>query len=353
MVIPHEKYMQRAIDLAKLGSGFVSPNPMVGCVIVHNDVIIGEGWHKKFGGPHAEVNALNSVTNKTLLKESTVYVTLEPCSHYGKTPPCANTLIEYGVKQVVIGVTDPNPLVSGNGIKLLHGAGIDVITDILKHECLNLNKRFITYITQKRPYVILKWAESIDGFIAPDKETLSESKFEKQKQISGPTVQKLTHFWRTQEDAFMVGTNTALIDNPKLNARAWNGRNPIRVVLDLNNRLPQTLHVFDGTQPTFIFVYDTYKTESTLNVVYLPIGKEEDLLKQLLNVLYQQNIQSLVVEGGTQLLQTFIDNNIWDEAIVIKAEHELKQGIKAPVIVGKTHQSYFIDNNIISHILPQ
>jgi len=344
--------MQRAIDLAKLGAGFVSPNPMVGCVIVHNDVIIGEGWHKKFGGPHAEINALNSVTNKTLLKESTVYVTLEPCSHYGKTPPCSNALIEHGVKQVVVGVTDPNPLVSGNGIKLLLNAGIDVTTDVLKHECLDLNKRFITYITQKRPYVILKWAESDDGFISPDNEQLSESEFKKQKQISGPTVQKLTHLWRTQEDAFMIGTNTALVDNPKLNARAWNGRNPARVVVDLNNRLPKSLHIFDGSQPTFVFVYDTYKTESALNIIYLPISKDEDIIKQLLKALYQQNIQSLVVEGGTQLLQTFIDNNMWDEAIIIKAEHELKQGVKAPTILGKTNQYYLMDNNTISHLLP-
>jgi diaminohydroxyphosphoribosylaminopyrimidine deaminase/5-amino-6-(5-phosphoribosylamino)uracil reductase len=244
-------------------------------------------------------------------------------------------------------------LVSGKGIKLLLNAGIEVITDVLMHECLDLNKRFITNVNKKRPYVILKWAESKDGFIAPDKLELSESEYKKQKQISGPTVQKLTHLWRTQEDAFMVGTNTALIDNPRLNARAWIGRNPTRVVLDLNNRLPKTLHVFDGIQPTFVFVYDVHKTESTLNIIYLPISKDEDLIKQLLSALYQHNIQSLVIEGGSKLLQTFIDQNSWDEAILIKAQHNLLSGIKAPILKGITKQILSIDNNQISFITPQ
>jgi len=345
--------MQRAIELAKLGAGYVSPNPMVGCVIVHNDSIIGEGWHQKFGGPHAEVNALNSVKDRSLLNESTVYVTLEPCSHFGKTPPCANALIEHNVKRVVVGMTDPNPLVSGNGIKLLRNAGIEVITDALKNECAELNKRFITFITKKRPYVILKWAESGDDFIAPDMDQLSPVEFEKQKQISGPTIQKLTHFWRTQEDAFMVGTNTAVVDNPKLNARAWIGRNPVRVVLDLNNRLPKTLHVFDGKQPTFIFVWDEYQTDSTLNVIYLPLNKNKNLVNQILEALYQHNIQSLVVEGGSKLLQTFIDHNNWDEAIIIKAKHNLLSGIKAPILKGKIQQISTIDHNQISFITPQ
>ena len=342
--------MQRAIELAKLGVGSVSPNPQVGCVIVHNNIIIGEGWHQKFGGPHAEIQALNSVTNKWLLKESTVYVTLEPCSHFGKTPPCANALIEHGIKQVVIGITDPNPLVSGKGIKLLNDAGINVITDLLKNECADLNKRYITYINQKRPYVILKWAQTNDGFIAPDKNELSDTEFEKQKQISAATVQKITHRWRTQEDAFMVGTNTALIDNPKLSARHWQGRNPKRVVLDLNNRLSKSLCLFDGTQPTFVFVYEENQTESTYNMTYIPITRKKDLVPQILTELYKQKIQSLVIEGGAQILQTFIDSNVWDEAIIIKAPHQLTQGIKAPTLVGKTKESFLIENNIISRI---
>ncbi len=342
--------MQRAIELAKLGVGSVSPNPQVGCVIVHNNIIIGEGWHQKFGGPHAEIQALNSVTNKWLLKESTVYVTLEPCSHFGKTPPCANALIEHGIKQVVIGITDPNPLVSGKGIKLLNDAGINVITDLLKNECANSNKRYITYINQKRPYVILKWAQTNDGFIAPDKNELSDTEFEKQKQISAATVQKITHRWRTQEDAFMVGTNTALIDNPKLSARHWQGRNPKRVVLDLNNRLSKSLCLFDGTQPTFVFVYEENQTESTYNMTYIPITRKKDLVPQILTELYKQKIQSLVIEGGAQILQTFIDSNVWDEAIIIKAPHQLTQGIKAPTLVGKTKESFLIENNIISRI---
>jgi diaminohydroxyphosphoribosylaminopyrimidine deaminase/5-amino-6-(5-phosphoribosylamino)uracil reductase len=349
-VIPDEKYMQRAIELAKLGVGSVSPNPQVGCVIVHNNIIIGEGWHQKFGGPHAEIHALNSVTNKWLLKESTFYVTLEPCSHFGKTPPCANALIEHGIKQVVIGITDPNPLVSGKGIKLLNDAGINVITDLLKNECADLNKRYITYINQKRPYVILKWAQTNDGFIAPDKNELSDTEFEKQKQISAATVQKITHRWRTQEDAFMVGTNTALIDNPKLSARHWQGRNPKRVVLDLNNRLSKSLCLFDGTQPTFVFVYEENQTESTYNMTYIPITRKKDLVPQILTELYKQQIQSLVIEGGAQILQTFIDSNVWDEAIIIKAPHQLTQGVKAPTLVGKTKESFLIENNIISRI---
>ncbi len=342
--------MQRAIELAKLGVGSVSPNPQVGCVIVHNNIIIGEGWHQKFGGPHAEIHALNSVTNKWLLKESTFYVTLEPCSHFGKTPPCANALIEHGIKQVVIGITDPNPLVSGKGIKLLNDAGINVITDLLKNECADLNKRYITYINQKRPYVILKWAQTNDGFIAPDKNELSDTEFEKQKQISAATVQKITHRWRTQEDAFMVGTNTALIDNPKLSARHWQGRNPKRVVLDLNNRLSKSLCLFDGTQPTFVFVYEENQTESTYNMTYIPITRKKDLVPQILTELYKQQIQSLVIEGGAQILQTFIDSNVWDEAIIIKAPHQLTQGVKAPTLVGKTKESFLIENNIISRI---
>ncbi len=342
--------MQRAIELAKLGVGSVSPNPQVGCVIVHNNKIIGEGWHQKFGGPHAEIHALNSVTNKLLLEESTVYVTLEPCSHLGKTPPCVHALIEHGVKQVVIGITDPNPLVSGKGIKLLNDAGIAVITDILKNECTDLNKRYLTYINQKRPYVILKWAQTNDDFIAPDKNRLCETEFEKQKQISSTTVQKITHKWRTQEDAFMVGTNTALFDNPKLNARYWQGRNPKRVVLDLNNTLPKSLQLFDGTQPTFIFVYEEHQTESTHNITYISISSKKNLVPQILTGLYKQQIQSLVIEGGAQILQTFIDSNIWDEAIIIKAPHQLTNGTKAPILVGKTQESFFIDNNVISLI---
>jgi diaminohydroxyphosphoribosylaminopyrimidine deaminase/5-amino-6-(5-phosphoribosylamino)uracil reductase len=349
-VIPDEKYMQRAIELAKLGIGSVSPNPQVGCVIVHNNKIIGEGWHQEFGGPHAEINALNSVTNKKLLKESTLYVTLEPCSHFGKTPPCAQALIDHGIKKVVIGISDPNPIVSGKGMKLLNDAGIEVVTDILKNECADLNKRYFTYINEKRPYVILKWAQTNDGFIAPDKNELSETEFENQKQISATTVQKITHMWRTHEDAFMVGTNTALVDNPKLNVRHWQGRNPKRVVLDLNNRLPKSLHLFDSTQPTFVFVYEEHQTESTHNITYIPISSTKNLVTQILTELYKHHIQSLVIEGGSQILQTFIDSNVWDEAIIIEAPHQLTKGIKAPTLVGKNNDSFLIDNNIITRI---
>jgi diaminohydroxyphosphoribosylaminopyrimidine deaminase/5-amino-6-(5-phosphoribosylamino)uracil reductase len=235
-------------------------------------------------------------------------------------------------------------------MKLLNDAGIDVITDILKIECTDLNKRYITYINQKRPYVILKWAQTNDGFIAPDKNELSEIEFEKHKQISAKTVQKITHMWRTQEDAFMVGTNTALVDNPKLNVRHWQGRNPKRVVLDLNNRLPKSLNLFDGTQPTFVFVYEEHQTESTHNITYIPISSTKNLVPQILTELYKHHIQSLVIEGGTQILQTFIDSNVWDEAIIIEAPHQLIKGIKAPTLVGKNNDSLIIENNIITRI---
>lgn len=344
--------MQRAIDIAQLGAGNVAPNPMVGCVIVHNDTIIGEGWHQKFGEAHAEINALNSVVNKDLISQSTVYVTLEPCSHYGKTPPCANALIKHGVKKVVIGFTDPNPLVSGNGIKLLRESGIEVITDILVDACAELNKRFITYITQKRPYIILKWAQSNDGFIAPDRQTLTADEFEKKRHITGLTTQKITHLWRTYEAAIMVGTNTIITDNPKLNARAWHGPNPIRITIDLKNRLPKSLHIFDGTQPTIIFNYTQNLNPSTQNITYLPIDKNLPLVPQILNALYLQNIQSVIIEGGTQLLETFIENNNWDEAQILTSPKQLNNGVKAPAITGNLTHKFASNLNSISILKP-
>lgn len=293
--------MLRALQLAEIGRGSVSPNPMVGCVIVHNDVIIGEGWHKKYGDWHAEVNAVKSVKDKTLLAEATAYVTLEPCSHFGKTPPCADLLVKHQLKKVVICNYDPFPLVAGKGIQKLLDAGIEVVTGVLEQKGRQLNARFFTVVEKNRPYIILKWAETADGFIAGEN-------FEQIK-ISNALSHKLSHKWRSEEDAIMVGTNTALHDNPRLNVREWTGRNPVRIVIDRSNRLPKDLHLLDDSVKTLIlsdpFAWEEYQKEK---------------------------IQSIIVEGGTQLLQSFIDAELFDEIRVFRSQKQLKKGILAPVL---------------------
>lgn len=293
--------MLRALQLAEIGRGIVSPNPMVGCVIVHNGQIIGEGWHKKYGDWHAEVNAVNAIEDKSLLSAATVYVTLEPCSHFGKTPPCADLLVKHQVKKVVICNFDPNPLVAGKGIEKLQNAGIEVITGILEEDGRKLNTRFFMVIEKNRPYIILKWAETADGFIAGEN-------FEQVK-ISNALSHKLSHKWRSEEDAIMVGTNTALHDNPRLNVREWTGRNPIRIVVDRNERLPKNLHLFDNSIKTITISDPTQLDE-----------------------LQNQKIQSVIVEGGTKLLQSFIDAQLFDEIRVFRSQKQLKKGISAPIL---------------------
>jgi diaminohydroxyphosphoribosylaminopyrimidine deaminase/5-amino-6-(5-phosphoribosylamino)uracil reductase len=246
----HHKYLQRCIELARLGIGYVSPNPMVGAVIVHNDIIIGEGYHQKYGQAHAEVNAVNDALNRhnnaeELLRESTIYVSLEPCAHYGKTPPCSDLIIKHHIPTVVIGCRDQFAQVNGRGIEKLQEAGIDVITGIMEQECFELNKRFFTRIQKQRPYIILKWAQTQDGFFAPDDGT--------QYWITGPESRKLVHKWRSEEDAILVGKNTALIDNPQLNVREWEGRSPKRVLIDRRLELSKDLHVFDQLVETLVF----------------------------------------------------------------------------------------------------
>ena len=253
--------MRRALELAENGRGQVSPNPLVGCVIEHHGKIIGEGWHQKYGEAHAEVNAVNSVKDKSLLKEACVYVSLEPCAHFGKTPPCADLLVENQVKKVVICNTDPNPLVAGKGIVKLREAGIEVETGILEKEGLELNKRFFHYLEKKRPYIILKWAETADGFIA-------RKNFDS-KWISNTLSRKLVHKWRTEEDAILVGTNTALYDNPQLNARDWTGNNPVRIVIDRHLKLPADLHLFDEQIPTIC--YNLIKNRNSGNVTFVKV----------------------------------------------------------------------------------
>jgi diaminohydroxyphosphoribosylaminopyrimidine deaminase / 5-amino-6-(5-phosphoribosylamino)uracil reductase len=293
--------MLRALQLAEIGRGTVSPNPMVGCVIVHNDVIIGEGWHKKYGDWHAEVNAVNSVKDKTLLAEATAYVTLEPCSHFGKTPPCADLLVNHQLKKVVICNNDPFLLVAGKGIQKLLDAGIEVVTGVLEEKGRQLNARFFTVVEKNRPYIILKWAETADCFIAGED-------FEQIK-ISNALSHRLSHKWRSEEDAIMVGTNTALHDNPRLNVREWTGRNPVRIVIDRNKRLPKNLHLFDDSVKTLIlsdpFAWEEYQKEK---------------------------LQSIIIEGGTQLLQSFIEAELFDEIRVFRSQKQLKKGILAPVL---------------------
>lgn len=327
--------MFRALELATLGRGHVSPNPMVGCVIVHeaedgnkqvSPRIIGEGWHQRYGEAHAERNAILSVRPEDthLLPESTAYVTLEPCSHYGKQPPCADLLIENRIKRVVCCNDDPNPLVAGQGFTRLRAAGIIVETGLLAEQGRQLNARFFTFIEQKRPYIILKWAETADGFIGRNDGQAVK--------ISGDLAHRLVHRWRSEEDAILVGTNTARNDNPRLNVRLWPGKNPVRVVFDRHLSLSSDLHVFDGSQETIVFHQIEPETISERpNVIH----SFAHSLNHALKTLYQRSIQSVLVEGGTTLLQSFIDADLWDEMRVFRSPMMLNGGIKAPAVRGK------------------
>ncbi|MDQ3395795.1 MAG: bifunctional diaminohydroxyphosphoribosylaminopyrimidine deaminase/5-amino-6-(5-phosphoribosylamino)uracil reductase RibD [Bacteroidota bacterium] len=312
------------MELAALGAGKVSPNPMVGCVIVHNDTIIGEGWHQIYGGPHAEVNAVNSVKNKSLLQESTVYVNLEPCSHFGKTPPCADLLIKNRVKRVVVSNLDYNPVVSGRGMAKLREAGIVVEDGLHSAEGKILNKRFFTFHTEKRPYVILKWAETADGFIA-------RKDFDS-KWISNELSRKMVHKWRSEEDAILVGANTAFYDNPQLNVRDWSGKNPLRLVMDRYLRLSGNLNLFSDSGRTI--VYNLLKNEEQGNTIFVKV-EEQNLLINILEDLYSRNILSVIVEGGAQILNQFMLQNLWDEARVFKSSASFGSGIEAPRIKGE------------------
>ncbi len=319
-----ELFMRRALDLALLGAGSVSPNPLVGCVIVHDDLIIGEGWHKAYGGPHAEVNAVESVEKKNLLSESTVYVNLEPCSHHGKTPPCADMLVAHRVKKVVIANIDSNELVAGKGIRRLRDSGVEVVTGVLEKEGREFNKRFFTFVEKKRPYIILKWAETSDGFVA-------RSDYES-KWISNIYSRQLVHRWRSEEDAVLVGTLTAKHDNPSLNVREWSGRNPIRIVIDRSVTLDKSLNLFDGSQPTLC--YNLIRNEQLPNLVFIKLGKE-NFLQDLILDLHKRRIQSLIIEGGSKTIDFFIQHNLWDEVRVFRSEKVFGDGIPAPVIKGK------------------
>ena len=319
-----EKYMRRCIELAKNGLCNVAPNPMVGAVIVCDGCIIGEGYHVRCGEAHAEVNAIRSVKDESLLKRSTIYVSLEPCSHYGKTPPCADLIIEKQIPRIVIGCRDPFSKVAGRGIQKLQNAGREVIVGVLEEECLHLIRRFITFNTLRRPFITLKWAESADRFI--DIERIDGNPV----LLSSPLTSMLVHKKRAENTAIMVGRRTALLDNPSLTVRNWYGRNPIRIVLDRNLSLPNDLQIFNGEVPTLVFTEKEHPEEKSVS--YITIDFAHNPLNQIMEELYQRNIQSLLVEGGSQLLQSFIDNELWDEAYIEKCPKRLYSGVKAPEI---------------------
>ena len=321
----HEIYINRCIQLAKNGLGTTYPNPLVGSVIVYEGKIIGEGWHKKTGEPHAEVNAINSVKDKSLLSKATIYVSLEPCSHYGKTPPCSDLIIKYNIPNVVIGTVDPNPKVAGKGIKKLLEKGIKVTVGVLENECCQLNKRFFTFHNKKRPYIILKWAESADGFIAPLTKEKKEPVW-----LTNEFSRQLVHKWRSEEQAILVGTNTVLEDNPKLNVRDWTGNNPVRIVLDRTGKISNDFFVLDNKFKTII-ITEQENTASTKNCIYERVIFDGQLIEKIGSILWKNNLQSVIIEGGTTTLETFIKANLWDEVRVFKSAVELKNGIKAPV----------------------
>ena len=339
-----EKYIRRCIELAKNGLGTTYPNPMVGSVIVYDGKIIGEGWHKKAGEPHAEVNAINSVKDKSLLQKATIYVSLEPCSHFGKTPPCCNLIIENKIPNVVIGTVDSNVKVAGNGIKKLIEAGIQVNVGVLEKECNDLNKRFFTFHEKKRPYIILKWAQSQDGFIAP-----SEKLEKKPVWITNPYSRQMVHKWRSEEQAILVGTQTVIDDNPKLDTRDWAGDNPIRLALDQNNRIPENSQILNNQVKTILFS----KSKTAVikeNTTFECIDFQKNVAKQIVESLYEHQIQSVIIEGGSQTLQTFIDAKLWDEARVFIGNIHFTNGKKAPQLVSKEAEKRYIgaDELIIS-----
>ena len=333
--------MKKCLELATKGMGYVSPNPMVGCVIVFNNQIIGEGYHKKYGTAHAEINAIENVKDKSLLKKSTLYVNLEPCVHFGKTPPCTNLIIESEIPKVVIGCRDSYSEVSGKGIEKMQNIGIEVIVGVLEKESRELNKRFFTFHEKKRPYIILKWAESKDGFMAPLNQkkpfwmTSSESK-------------KLVHKWRAEEEAILIGRITAKKDNPSLTVREVAGNNPIRIIIDKNLTLSGDLNLFNSEAKTIIL--NAIKSEETRTNQFIRIDFNY-LIENILEELHKQNIQSVIVEGGSKTLQSFIDVTMWDEARIFTANKELKDGVKAPIIEGKILSAAKIDTDFLKIIV--
>jgi diaminohydroxyphosphoribosylaminopyrimidine deaminase / 5-amino-6-(5-phosphoribosylamino)uracil reductase len=346
-VADNETYMQRCLELAQNGLGKVAPNPMVGCVIVHKNTIIAEGFHNLFGGPHAEINALDSVKNREILPDCTLYVNLEPCCHYGKTPPCTDRIIAEGLGKVVIGMKDPFAKVAGNGIKALQNAGIIVESGILEADCLLLNRRFVRFHSSFRPYVILKWAQTPDGFIDKERES-------SEPQINWITDEKtriLVHKWRTEEQAVMIGGNTARKDDPRLTARDWIGRDPVRIVIDHDGSLDTSLHVFDEDAGAETIVFTSaHKTfgKHTRTVITDFSG---NALPFIFKTLYENNIQSVIIEGGKQLLTSVIETGLWDEARIFIGNRYFFKGVEAPKITGKVYSIEHIGQDTLTTMI--
>lgn len=325
----HETYIKRCLQIAKNGLGTTRPNPMVGAVIVHNDLIIAEGYTSAYGGNHAEVNAINAVKDKSLLTKCTLYVTLEPCSHFGKTPPCSDLIVKHKIPNVVIGCIDDNPEVAGKGIAKLKASGCNVTVGVLEAECKAHHKRFFTFHNKKRPYIILKWAETADGFMAPIKKDEKKPVW-----ITNKYSRQLVHKWRAEEQAILAGTNTVIEDNPSLTVRDWSGENPIRVVLDRTSKLNSDYSIFNDEA-------------KTIRVTNKDIDFEKPIAIQIADVLFKQNINSIIIEGGSQTLQTFIDENLWDEARVFTGNTSFKTGIKAPELIGNLISESQIKNDLL------
>ncbi|WP_460219213.1 bifunctional diaminohydroxyphosphoribosylaminopyrimidine deaminase/5-amino-6-(5-phosphoribosylamino)uracil reductase RibD [Psychroserpens sp. MEBiC05023] len=326
----HETYMTRCLEIAKYGLGFTAPNPMVGAVIVHANQIIGEGYTSSYGGSHAEVNAINSVKNKALLNEATLYVTLEPCSHFGKTPPCSDLIIKHHIPEAVIGCIDDNPKVAGKGIKKLQTAGCNVTVGVLESECKSHHKRFFTFHNKKRPYIILKWAETSDGFIAPKSKNKKEPVW-----ITNEFSRQLVHKWRAEEQAILVGTNTVIEDNPSLTVRDWTGQQPTRVVIDKINKLSKDHSIFNVHAETISL------TENDLDF-------NQPLAKQIASFLHSKGINSIIIEGGSKTIQTFINENLWDEARVFTGTSVFNNGIKGPKFQGQLISEDHILNDTLN-----
>jgi len=369
--------MLRALELAEFGKGKVSPNPMVGCVIVHKDKITGEGWHRSFGSSHAEVNAINSVHDKSSLPNSTIYINLEPCAHIGKTPPCTDLIIEKKIKNIVLANLDPNPLVSGKGVEQLKAAGCIIQTGVLEDKGYELNKNYFTFHNKKRPFIILKWAETKDGFIARDplhntnfpmvagvstrdtgqvetpdsivyRPGIRNATKDADRWISNKLSRMLVHKWRAEEDAIMIGTNTAKYDDPKLNIRHWSGKDPIRIVIDRNEKLAGSLNIFDEKQLTICYHSSSIipASQDRQHIFYISIPDWKNLLKEILKDLYSRNIQSLLVEGGSKLLQSFIDRDLWDEIRLFKGNKTFGKGIRSPVF-NTEYTEYGYETNLL------
>lgn len=331
-----EIYIRRCIELALKAQGDTYPNPLVGSVIVHNGKIIGEGYHHKAGENHAEINAINSVTDKSLIRESTIYVSLEPCAHYGKTPPCALKIVESGFRKVVIGAMDAHDKVNGKGKKIIQEAGIEVISGILEKECTELNRRFFTYHEKKRPYIVLKWAQSGNGFIDRDF---------KPTQISNSLTKQYVHELRNNEHAILIGTMTALRDNPSLTTREMTGRNPVRILIDIDLKVPVHYHIYNDEAETLVF--NSVKNSKEGNIRFIKTERE-GFIEKLIKKLHELQIQSVIVEGGNLVLQQFIDAGLWDETIVIKNEElMIENGTKAPKFLNSPSSIQKFRDNVM------